>query len=123
LVLGIAAVPVLVYAAGVAYGTIAGARDDEHWEELRTAAVLEYGSRTDSEISAAGDSWRWAGAWTLPLPEGLAVIGVKDRDQGAELVLRSTDLNAERCLLLAFDDDGLRVDNDISCAAYRASPG
>ena len=120
--LGIAAVPVVLYAAAVAYGTVAGAREDARWGTLRSDTVAAYRSRTDAEISAAGDAWSWTGVWPLPLPDGLAVAGVKDRERGTELVFGSTDLISERCLLLAFDDDGLRADNDISCAAYRASP-
>jgi hypothetical protein len=122
LILGIAAVPVVLYFGGVLYGTVADARDDERWEELRTAAVLDYGHRTDAEVDAAGSTWSWTqGSWPLPLPDGMQVLGFSAVGD-AELVLVSTDLNSERCLLLAFDDDGMRANNDISCQAYRASP-
>jgi hypothetical protein len=123
LVLVIAAIPVLGFFGLHVWAAVGDARDDERWEEIRTEAVLQYGDRTEVEVDAAGSAWGWTGTWPLPLPDGLIVLGYKGAGADSELVLVSTDLSSERCLLLAFDDEGMRADNDISCQAYRASAG
>ncbi|OWY63222.1 hypothetical protein B7486_54280 [cyanobacterium TDX16] len=120
--LGIALVPVLGYLGLLAWATVEDAFDERRWHEVRAAAVSEHDVRTDAEIDAAGSTWALTGTWPLPLPDGVRVLGFSGVGD-AELVLVSTDLASERCLLLAFDDEGLRVDNDISSRAYRASPG
>lgn len=126
LLLALAAVPVAGFLAVVAWGFVEGQLDERRWDDLNDEATTAYEAVTDQEVLAASlaadPGLGGTGAWPLPTPEGLTVMGVQTAPD-TEVVLATTDLVDERCLRLSFDAEGLTGHEEISCRTYRLTGG